>query len=201
MSEARESGDSKSKGSKSMENKKKQTKEAHLIKKILVSLFVAMAAASSCLAQSITVAVGPTTAASCTFSASSLTDGFANSVTIGGVGSGASAGRASLSPVTILKSVDKCSIPLLLDLFKGSVVPTVVITLMAAPTPGASSVSAQPELTLTLMGAFVNSLSDSDSISANGGMPSEKVTLIYQTIRISDPTGTLTCSALTSTCS
>ena len=184
-----------------MENEEKQTKEEPFMKSILVSLFVAMAAASSCLAQSITVAVGPTTAASCTFSASSLTDGFANSVTIGGLGSGASAGRPSLSPITILKTVDKCSIPLLLDVFKGSVVPTVVITLVAAPTPLGASSPAQPELTLTLTGAFVTSVSDSDSISTDGGIPSEKVTLIYESIRISDPTGTLTCSALTNACS
>jgi type VI protein secretion system component Hcp len=163
----------------------KRKKSKLTMKPIICSLFVAMAVSSACMAQTITVAVYPIyKQAPCTFSASSLTDGFATTTTITALG------KPTISPITIVKNVDTCSIPLLQELFTGTSIPIVVITLT----------SATSTLTLTLTGAIVTSLTDADTNSV-APTPSEKVTFIFQTIRIADPAGTTTCSAISNTCS
>lgn len=160
-----------------------------IMKTILVSFFM-MAASSSCLAQveqSITVQFGSPT---CTFNALSLMDGFTRSVTING--RGLSVGAIVLSPIVIAKVPDKCSIPLLVELFKGTVIPTVVITLR--------DISGRPLLVITLSNAFVTAVAHAD---ANATVPSEKVTVAYETIQIRDPingNATVTCDVVTQVC-
>lgn len=165
-----------------------------IMKCILVSFFIAMATSSSCLAQveqSITVQLGaPST---CTFNALSLMDGFTRPVTFGSAGTGA--GTIVASPIVIVKDPDKCSIPLLLQLFKGTAMPTVVITLN-----GLVSGKLEPVLVITLTNAFVTAVGDAD---ANATVPSEKVTMAYETIKITDPTNgnaTVTCNLVTQVC-
>jgi type VI protein secretion system component Hcp len=168
-------------------------------KNILFSIMIAAAASGACMAQSvatISVALGGG-AGACTSVAMSVTDGFSAAATTGSA-AGAGAGKPTVSPVTIQKSVDKCTTSYIADLFRGSVIPTVTIMLLG---PAPDSVGSAPVLmTITLTNAFVTSLTDADS---TGSAPVEKATLTFETIKISDPSTntTTTCSAVSNTCS
>jgi type VI protein secretion system component Hcp len=162
-----------------------------VMKTILVSFFIAMAASSSCLAQveqSLTVQDG-----SCTFNALSLMNGFSRPVTIGP--GGVSGGKLTASPIVIVKALDKCSIPLLVQLVKGGPIPTIVINLNEV----VGGVQ-KPVLQISVKNAFVTDIVDAD---ANATVPSEKVTVAYETIQISDPIhGTsVTCDFVNQVCS
>jgi len=161
---------------------------------------------SLCFAQvapsdTISVTVG-TGSAACTFTPSSIMDGFTNPITLPPPIGGGS-GRATFGPVTIVKNVDHCSVPLVVDLVEVKIIPAVTINITAT--------GASPTLVLTikLANAAVTSLSDSDS--AGDHAPTEKVSLVYETITIAQPPNLssnppfgglwVKCSLVTNTCS
>jgi len=164
------------------------------MKNILWTLVIAGAAAGSCLAQGITVNVAATTSTSqCTFNALSVRTGFTANVNF--VNGGVSIHAPSESPITILKNADGCDAGLLKNLFSSSTngIPTVTITLLSG--------TGQPAQTLQLSNAFVASL------AGTSGGPSldplqENVTLLYETITISDlfAKTTVSCSFMTNVC-
>ena len=172
------------------------------MKTAFCSPVIALVASCLCLAQpspsaeaspSISVTLG-TGVSACTFPASSIMDGFTNTATIVG-GPGTGGGRASASPVTIAKKVDACSIPLVLDLFDSKVIPAVTVNIT-----GNVNGLVKPVLIITLTHALVTSLSDSDS--KGDSEPTEKVTLIYGSITITDmlDNKTVTCDFVTNRC-
>ena len=165
------------------------------MKTILMLLIAVVAASSCCLADTISVKVGYATP--CTFSALSVMDGVTNTVTFGAGPGGVEAGKPTASPVVISKAVDSCSIPLTLQAFRGSVVPTVTITLSAPPS---ASGPAKAAMIITLTNAAVTALSDSDQ---SGGSLAEKVSLVYEKIEIQDllDNTILTCDLLENICS
>jgi type VI protein secretion system component Hcp len=169
------------------------------MKTILVSFFALISLSASCMADNISVTVG--TAAPCTFSASSIMGTFTNPNAIGSSTGGAGAGKATFSPLVVLKSLDSCSVPLDLQLFKGSVTPIVTIAISeSSNNKGASSNATKPLVLITLRNVLISEISDTDS---SQGSFSEKVTLLYGAITIQDlvDNTSTTCDSSTNTCS
>ena len=161
------------------------------------TLLVAILAPCACLGQTISVTLGANSAGSaCTFAASSLMDGFTSDFTIGSASTGAVPPKVTASPVTIVKKVDNCSIPLVLDLFRGASIPTVTINITGDVSGGTG-----PLVTITLTTAFATAISDSDA--KGEAAPAEKVTLVYEKITTTDHVNntSVTCDLLTHLCS
>ena len=163
-----------------------------VVKKLvsIVIFSVAMTVSSSCFAQveqSMTVQLGGQSP--CIFNASSLMNGFSRSVL-----SPISVGSISASPIVIVKALDKCSIPVLLQLFRGTAIPvTITLNELTLGIP-------KPLLEITLSNAVVANIADAD---ANATVPSEKITLVYEIIKIVDPlhgNATVTCDLVTQVC-
>ena len=165
------------------------------MKNILWTLLVAAAAAGSCMAQTEAISVNmaaTATGTSCTFQAQSLLTGFTREVSF--AGGTAQFVKPQVSEITILKNADNCSATLLKNLFSTSApgIPTVTITL------NDSTGVAQ---TIQLTNAFITSLTGTSGGNVRDPL-TEKVTLAYETITITDNVfkTTVSCSAITDTC-
>ncbi len=165
------------------------------MKNILWTLLVAAAAAESCMAQTEAISVNmaaTATGSSCTFQAQSLLTGFTREVSF--AGGTPQFVIPQISQITILKNADNCSATLLKALFStsGAGIPTVTITLMG------NAVAAQ---TIQLTNAFITSLTGTSGGNVQDPL-TEKVTLAYETITITDNVfkTTVSCSSITDTC-
>jgi len=158
-----------------------------------------MSTAAACLADTVSVTVNGTP--SCTFAALSISDTITNPATIGSATGGAGAGKVTLTPLVVLKSLDSCSIPLFTDVLQGTQLPSVVISIFGSPANQSAATNGQkPLLVITLTNVLVNSISDSDSTQASF---TEKVTFEYGGINIQNLTNntSTTCDATANTCS
>jgi type VI protein secretion system component Hcp len=166
------------------------------MKKLFIATFIAgFLAAASCLAQgSVSVTLTTTTSAgTCSFSATSVSEDVIHTVTT--TNGTSNVGKPTLDPITLTKVIDKCSVPLYHDFFLGTPITKVVISFFSSANAAAGS----EVLRLTLTKAFVMALTDADSAVG----PVERVTLQYGAVSILDPIDgtTSVCDATTNTCS
>jgi type VI protein secretion system component Hcp len=136
------------------------------MKTLLCSLFISLALCVSGFAQTISV-TAVIAGVNCTFAASSVSEGFTNN----GLSS-------SVSPLKLVKTLDKCSAGLLRSM------PARVLTTVTISVTMGGAVT--PIQTITLSNVLVASVADDEGSASLLGLPSQTVTLTYEKIQIQD---------------